>query len=190
MSVKRSADLAATVQTALDAAVRTGERQWVALQAEIPPCDALVAFEASEARDRFYWERPAEGRSIAAFGAAGAIEALAAWLTVRGDEVGPLFFPVRRGGRIERRRLSAQAVLYTTKKRAQQAGVAHFSPHDLRRSMVSSLLDAGADLSVVQQLAGHSSPSTTARYDRRPEAVRRKAAGLLAIPYVRRRTEP
>ena len=74
MSVKRSVDLAAAAKAALEAAWRTGETQWVALQAEISPCDVLAAFEASEARDRFYWERPAEGRSIAAFGQAGAIE--------------------------------------------------------------------------------------------------------------------
>ncbi len=73
MSVKHSADLEAA-QAALDAAVRTGETHWVVLQAEVAPCDALAAFEASEARERFYWERPAEGRSIAAFGCAGAIE--------------------------------------------------------------------------------------------------------------------
>ena len=75
MSVKHSADLEAAAQTALDAAARTGETQWVVLQAEISPCDVLAAFEASESQDRFYWERPAEGRSIAAFGCAEAIEA-------------------------------------------------------------------------------------------------------------------
>jgi isochorismate synthase len=47
----------------------------VVLQAEISPCDVLAAFEASESQDRFYWERPAAGRSIAAFGCAEAIEA-------------------------------------------------------------------------------------------------------------------
>lgn len=75
MSVKRSADLESAVQAALDAAARTGETQWAVLQAKIPPCDVLAAFEASESRDRFYWERPSEGRSIAAFGCAEAIEA-------------------------------------------------------------------------------------------------------------------
>ncbi len=74
MGVKRSADLESAVQAALDAAARTGETQWVGLQAEIPPGDVLAAFEASESRDRFYWERPSEGRSIAAFGCAAAIE--------------------------------------------------------------------------------------------------------------------
>ena len=74
MSVKHSAELEAAAQAALDAAARTGETQWAVLQAEISPCDVLAAFEASESQDRFYWERPAEGRSIAAFGCAGAIE--------------------------------------------------------------------------------------------------------------------
>jgi isochorismate synthase len=75
VSAKHSADLEAAVQTALDAAARTGETQWAVLRAEISPCDALAAFEASESQDRFYWERPSEGRSIAAFGCAEAIEA-------------------------------------------------------------------------------------------------------------------
>jgi isochorismate synthase len=75
VSVKHSADLEAAVQAALGAAARTGETQWAVLQAEISPCDVLAAFEASESQDRFYWERPAEGRSIAAFGCAEAIEA-------------------------------------------------------------------------------------------------------------------
>ncbi len=75
MGVKRSADLESAVQAALDAAAQTGETQWAGLQAEFSPCDVLAAFEASESRDRFYWERPSEGRSIAAFGCAAAIEA-------------------------------------------------------------------------------------------------------------------
>jgi isochorismate synthase len=74
VGLKRSADLAAAAEAALEAAGRTGEPRWVALQAEISPCDVLAAFEASEARERFYWERPAEERSIAALGCAGAIE--------------------------------------------------------------------------------------------------------------------
>lgn len=70
VSVKRSADLETAAQAALAAADRTGETQWAVLQAEISPCDVLAAFEASESHDRFYWERPSEGRSIAAFGCA------------------------------------------------------------------------------------------------------------------------
>jgi integrase len=116
----------------------------------------------------------------------GSADALADWLALRGSEPGALFHPVNKGDRITLRRMTDQAVLGIVRKRAEEANVARFSPHDLRRTFVSDLLDAGADISTAKRLAGHSSEATTGRYDRRGEEAKKKAARLLHVPYVRR----
>jgi len=110
-----------------------------------------------------------------------ALPALLRWTEARGELPGPLLLPVR-GARAELRALSPQAILYRLRALAARAGVARFSPHDLRRTFVSDLLDGGADAVTVAALAGHASPTTTARYDRRGERARAKAAALLHVP--------
>lgn len=116
-----------------------------------------------------------------------AVLTLDEWLTVRGNAPGPLFCPVNKSGRIAIRRMTAQSLMEALQKRAAAAGVAHFSPHDLRRTFISQLLDAGADISTVQRLAGHANVQTTTRYDRRGEEAKRKAADLLHTPHYPRR---
>ena len=119
----------------------------------------------------------------------GARGYLGDWLERRGQEPGALLCPVDRLGRIELRRMTDQAVYNSVIKRARAAGVNRFSPHDLRRTFVSHLLDAGADIVTVQKLAGHAQVTTTARYDRRGEATKRRAAGLLRIAHYNERGE-
>ena len=114
----------------------------------------------------------------------GGMAAMAAWLSHRGADPGPLFVPVLQAGLIERRRMTAQVCRWVLRKTARQAVITDLpSPHDLRRSHIGDLLDAGADAFVVQKMVGHSSPTTTGRYDRRQDAAKRKAASLLHIPY-------
>jgi len=140
--------------------------------ADVDPATGQVRVRRGKGdRDRVVW---ATG---------GTLAALSAWLEVRGGEPGPLFVPVDKADSLTIRRLSGQAVLLLCRRRAAQAGVAEFSPHDLRRSFISDLLDAGADIATVQKLAGHASVTTTASYDRRSEQVKRNASGMLDVPY-------
>lgn len=112
--------------------------------------------------------------------------ALDVWLDVRGREAGGIFLPIHRTGKIRPGRLVEQSVYDILRKRAMEAAIPSFSPHDLRRSFAGDLLDAGADISTVQQLLGHASVQTTQRYDRRGERVKRLAVTRLDVPTVAR----
>ena len=80
-------------------------------------------------------------------------------LAGRGSGV-PALFLNARGGRLSRQ--SAWTVLQTA---AARAGLgAHVSPHVLRHSFATHLLDGGADVRVVQELLGHASVTTTQVY--------------------------
>jgi integrase len=129
-------------------------------------------------------------KARAVYVANGAGHAMRDWLAARGDEPGPLFLAVNKGGKITPGRMTGQAVYSILTRRGIAAGIAAFHPHDLRRSFISDLLDAGADIATVAALAGHSSVTTTARYDRRGEVAKVKAAGLLHLPYIARGKRP
>lgn len=112
-----------------------------------------------------------------------AVVVLKEWLLLRGNQKGPLFCGLTPHHQLRHRhRISTQAVYNVVRERAAEAGITDVSPHDLRRTFASELLDAGVDLALVQQLMGHSQVSTTAGYDRRPETAKHKAVNKLAFP--------
>lgn len=140
-----------------------------------------------------------------AYLAKGAIRAVQKWVEKRGIEPGPLFYSVNKGGKIiryrkerlsaeEKRagvqpkrivaRLSDQTIYHLFDKRAKQAGlIKKTTPHDMRRTFVSDLLDEGVDLATVSKMAGHDDTNTTKRYDRRSSKVMQEAVEKLDVPY-------
>ena len=110
--------------------------------------------------------------------------ALADWIAVRGVEPGPLFTRMTQHGACTLDPITAHAVYTILKKRGKEAGVESFSPHDLRRTVVSMLLTQGTDANIASKLVGHKDVRTTLRYDRRGyEAVEQAVQEKIHIPY-------
>lgn len=97
-----------------------------------------------------------------------AVAAIAAYLPDRlqlrrpGEDPGVLFLS-RRG-----RRLTRQWVFQSVRKYAAAVGIpaSRVSPHVLRHSAATHMVEGGADLRTVQEILGHASVSTTQVYTR------------------------
>ena len=66
-------------------------------------------------------------------------------------------------------------------RRGDESQVSSFTPHDLRRTFATQLLESGADINTVRQAMGHSSVVTTRRYDKRDEHLVEEATRKVAL---------
>jgi len=103
------------------------------------------------------------------------------WLNARyigkqeGNGSGELFNPITKTGSIQNRNISSHVVYEVIRHRADKAQIEKCRPHDLRRTFVTKLLEAGVDINTTRQLAGHTDIQTTARYDLRDEKSQKRA---------------
>ena len=125
---------------------------------DLDDVDGTVLLRGKGSKERLVPTGSYAREALAAYLVRGRPE-LATATSAAGGNGGALFLNAR-GGRLSRQ--SAWAVLA---KAAERAGVTRdVSPHVLRHSFATHLLDGGADVRVVQELLGHASVTTTQVY--------------------------
>ncbi len=125
--------------------------------------------------------RQGKGRKYREIHVADAVDkAIRAWLKVSASEAdGALFGRIQRNGKAATQPLTTTGLTGILAELQQTSGIARFTPHDMRRTFITRLLEQGVDINTVRQLAGHSDISTTTRYDCRGESMKISASQQL-----------
>ena len=141
----------AILETFYSSGIRVSELVWLDVQ-DLNPNDGLIRVRGKGRKERIV---PIGTKAL------GAIEGYLASAPVKDsqEEHRPLF--MNRAGR----RLTTRSVARIVARAASRLSKSmHVTPHALRHSFATHLLEGGADLRAIQELLGHSQLSTTQRY--------------------------
>jgi len=101
------------------------------------------------------------------------------YLRARGTASGALFYRGLKSGELISEGISSQAVYDILSRRQTNAGIEHMTPHDLRRTYATNLLEMNQDVFTVQVLMGHADIATTRMYDKRDRTTQKNAVQTL-----------
>ena len=104
-----------------------------------------------------------------------AAQFVSAWVSARPDVATPALFVSRNGDR-----LASRTIRTVVGSLAKIAGISKpISPHKLRHTFATMLLNRGADIRVVQELLGHASIATTETYTHVAQELKRRETDKL-----------
>lgn len=138
----------------------------------------MVKIERRDYDNGILTVRQGKGRKYREIHVANVVDkAIRAWLKVSADEDdSALFRRVQRNGKTAIQPLTTTGLTGILAELQHTSGIARFTPHDMRRTFITRLLEQGVDINTVRQLAGHSDISTTTRYDCRGESMKISAS--------------
>lgn len=142
----------------------------------------LVSLERRDYNNGILTVRQGKGRKYREIHVAAAVDkVIRAWIKASGvKEAGDaLFNRIQRNGRVTSQPLTTTGLTRILEQLQQTSDIARFTPHDMRRTFITRLLEQGVDINTVRQLAGHSDITTTTRYDYRDDDMKAKASQRL-----------
>ena len=112
-----------------------------------------------------------------------AVSILNRWIAIRGRLPGPLLCAVTTGGEVQPTvALRPARIQELIARWCATAGIPRCTPHDFRRTVATSLLDAGCDVDGVRLLLGHEHVQTTLAYRRSSRDLAREVAARIKLP--------
>lgn len=134
----------------------------------------LVKLDRRDYNNAVLTVRQGKGRKYREIHVADTVDkAIRAWLKVSANETdSALFSRIQRNGKVVSQPLTTTGLTGILAELQQTSCIARFTPHDMRRTFITRLLEQGVDINIVRQLAGHKDISTTTRYDHRGDVTK------------------